>query len=84
MPDALENVFGKDCRIHPITKRPLESGIGHLSDEAQARQHIEQMKAEGDHEAAAQMATALDETARLQAMPPLTRRRIEADIKEQG
>lgn len=34
--NAEKHVFGNDVRLHPITKRPLESGIGCLPDDMQA------------------------------------------------
>lgn len=37
---AHDHVFGVHHRIHPVTKMPLENGVGHLSDHEQALQHI--------------------------------------------
>lgn len=37
---AIENVFGANCKIHPVTKRPLEDGIGHLPEEKQVELHL--------------------------------------------
>lgn len=52
---AADNVFGVGHRVHPVTKRPLESGIGCLSDDQQAGLHLLQIEQEEGVEAAEEM-----------------------------
>lgn len=49
---AEKNVFGEDCTLHPITKRPLERGRGALPDDVQAAMHIMDIEREGGKELA--------------------------------
>jgi hypothetical protein len=67
-------VFGADVRLHVVTQRPLESGIGAASESAQAHAHI-RMIAETDPDAAAVMLEKLrhfEQTGELPAAPAVT------------
>lgn len=43
---AADHVFGHGHRVHPVTKRPLESGIGALPEHVQAKHHIDAIEHE--------------------------------------
>lgn len=43
---AEKNVFGHDVKIHPITKMPIENGLGALPEHEQALNHLRSIEAE--------------------------------------
>ena len=57
---ADKNVFGADVKLHPVTHMPLESGIGALPDDEQARMHCNMIEANGDKDAADAMRAKLN------------------------
>ena len=44
---AEKNVFGADVRIHPITKMPIEQGIGALPVDRQVEHHLAHIERTG-------------------------------------
>lgn len=61
MANAADHVFGVDHQIHPVTKMPLETGVGALSIEQQAMLHIAEIHRMHGKEAADNMRAALNE-----------------------
>lgn len=49
---AINNVFGANAKVHPVTGMPLESGIGATSEEQQAAGHVVLIEKEYGKEAA--------------------------------
>jgi hypothetical protein len=71
---AEKNVFGADVKLHPITKMPIEQGLGALSDDAQAQIHCQFIERSSGKHAADEMRRRLTDTD--------TIRTAEADMAE--
>lgn len=56
---AEKNTFGAAVKLHPITRRPLENGIGALSEDRQAELHLAVIEREEGKEAAERVRKAL-------------------------
>lgn len=52
---AIEHVFGANAEIHPVTGRPIETGIGALPVDRQAELHIADVEREEGVETADEM-----------------------------
>ena len=62
---AQANVFGADSDVHPVTKMPLEKGIGALPHRQQAELHCVQIHLRDGKEAADEMRQKLADADRL-------------------
>jgi hypothetical protein len=67
-------VFGVNATLHPVTGMPLENGIGHLSDNAQAELHCRQIDREQGRAAGNEMRrkcglTVVEDVAEVQVQP---------------
>ena len=54
-------VYGADAKLHPVTKMPLETGIGALSEHQQALAHVARVTEKEGKEAGEKMAKELAE-----------------------
>ena len=52
IPQAMKNVFGEDVKLHPVTKRPIETGRGALPVDQQALMHLADVEKEEGQERA--------------------------------